>query len=73
MKLFDVIESEVCPRIESFDGGKSELQCSNVTKSFTKAKKMLIANIKYDIAQLQNALDEAENLNESDVFHRNYF
>ena len=73
MKLFDVIESQYYPRIESFDGGKSEMQCESVTKSFAKAKCKLIENIKSDIEQLQTALDEAEKLDESQVIHRGYF
>ena len=73
MKLFDVIECKIYPRIESFDGGKSEMQCEGVTKSFAKARRMLIASIKYDIEQLQTALNEAEKLDESQVTHRGYF
>ena len=62
MKLYDMKGKT----INCFEGGTTELSCNDVTKSFTKAKKMVLAALNKDLQRIQNNIERVQQITEED-------
>jgi len=67
MKLFDSLpHGKTGVDIGAFDGGMRELRHDEITKSFIKAKKMVLKRLEKELNEIKERINFVESLNECD-------
>ena len=66
MKLYDT-EPRQSGDIGVFNGGMDELKDGSITKSFRKAKKMVLSRLQEEMDELQERIDTVEAMTEDAV------